>query len=154
MPAKNKGLQPPDRANYPGIDSEGAEGAEQTVRFFFDAKYYANATGDVSFMESVARSDCEVCLSVIDDIRERTTGEGEFYTKYSLEPRKLGETALYREEGWTHVYYVYLDGEIDVLDKNGKTESHPAELIHAGAYLIFEDGRWLLTSVNWRDEEL
>ncbi|MDO5644543.1 MAG: DUF6318 family protein [Dermabacter sp.] len=153
MPAKNKGMQPPDRADYLGIDSEGAEGAEQTVRFYFDAKYYAYATGDVGPLESVTRSDCEVCVRVIEDVRESTSGEGEFYTKYSLEPRKLGETALYRE-GLTHVYYAYLDGEIDVLDKDGNIETHPAEIIHAGAFLIFEDGRWLLTSVSWRDEEL
>lgn len=152
MPSENAGMQPPDRANYPGIDSEGVEGAEQTVRFFFDARYYAYATGDVGPLESVTRSDCEVCVRVIEHVRESTSVEGKFITKYSLEPQKLGETAIHRE-GLTHVYYVFLDGEMDVLDKDRNVETLPAETIHAGAYLIFEDGRWLLTRVSWRDEE-
>lgn len=62
LPPENAALEAPDFKDDTGIKYETDQGAQETVRFFFDAMYYGYATGDTSPFKRVANSsECPAC---------------------------------------------------------------------------------------------
>ncbi|MDO5645799.1 MAG: DUF6318 family protein [Dermabacter sp.] len=151
MPPENEGLLPPDRANYPGIDSETDEGAEQTVRFFFDAMYYGYATGDTAPLESISGKKCIQCTIAIEDIRERAEVEGAFLVGYSLESKQLTKIPSDRD-GLTAVYYAYHEGAMDKHYKDGQVETFTPRNMHSSVYLAWLDKRWQIVDIGWAED--
>lgn len=154
MPPENEGLLPPDRANYPGIDTETDEGAQQTVKFFFDAMYYGYATGDTEPLESVSSKNCVQCTIAIDDIRERAEVEGAFLVGHSVEDERL-TVAPSERAGQARIYYAYIEGATTKYYGDGRVEEFPARRMHSAAHLAFTVERWSITEIGWaenRDE--
>ncbi|MDO5645862.1 MAG: DUF6318 family protein [Dermabacter sp.] len=151
MPPENEGLLPPDRANYPGIDSETDEGAEQTVRFFIDAVYYGNATGDTAPIESVSASNCTLCLKAIDDIDTQTGIEGSFLVGYAVEPQML-TVAPPNQPGLTSIYYAYREGDASRHSSDGRIDSYAGRAMHSAANLRLKDGRWEVVTIVWEED--
>ncbi|MDO5644366.1 MAG: DUF6318 family protein [Dermabacter sp.] len=148
MPPENEGILPPDRANYPGIDTETDEGAKQTVKFFFDAMYYGYATGDTAPLESVSGSGCKQCKSTVGEIEERTTKLGMFNLGHTIEAVDL-TTVESDRPGQTAVYYLYLEPPADQVSEENGLVSFPGTKMDSATYLKFFDGQWRVSDVNW-----
>ncbi|MDO5644545.1 MAG: DUF6318 family protein [Dermabacter sp.] len=148
IPPQNKGMASPDPVNYPGMDSESDEGAEQAMRFFIDARYYGYATGDTAPLESVSHKNCKPCLEAVDDIRSRTREQGAFLTSYSIEPQEVVDYVPTRP-GVRTIYYAYREGESERLFSDGSTSTYSGGNMNAVADLKVVDGRWQVLYAEW-----
>ncbi|MDO5644547.1 MAG: DUF6318 family protein [Dermabacter sp.] len=148
MPTENEALQPPDPANYPGMELQNDEGAKQATRFFIDALYYGHATGDTVPLESVSTTDCTVCSEAINKIHERTQTEESFIVGYAIEIQEL-YLVTPDEAGLTTVYYAFYEGPTERRFKDRPSESHEGRNMHAFADLKFQDEGWRIVDAGW-----
>lgn len=74
----------PDPADYPGMDEETPEGAEQALRYYIAVVYWGYQTGDTETLVTLYTENCEQCEEIteeIDDIRESNS----FWSDASIE---------------------------------------------------------------------
>ncbi|MDO5645801.1 MAG: DUF6318 family protein [Dermabacter sp.] len=150
MPPENEGILPPDRANYPGIDTETDEGAEQTVKFFFDAMYYGYATGDTVPIENVASENCTQCIVAIKDIRRRTQVDGTFLVGHNSEPLEIHVSAPESDQRTT-IYYAYKEGAAAGISQDGGQQVFLERKMHSATDLAFIEGRWSVVDIAWEE---
>lgn len=74
----------PDPADYPGMDEETPEGAEQAARYFVATMFWGFQSGDTEEFETLYSSTCGVCQDNADAINKLASA-GEFWSETSLE---------------------------------------------------------------------
>lgn len=60
----------PDPADYPGMDEETPEGAEQALRYYIAVVYWGYQTGDTETLETLHTDNCEQCAEITDEIND------------------------------------------------------------------------------------
>jgi hypothetical protein len=65
----------PDPADYPGMDEETPEGAEQAVRFYFANIFWSYQTGDTDAIDGLYAETCEACEGFRGRIENQPAGE-------------------------------------------------------------------------------
>src|SRR5690625_2609360 len=65
----------PDPADYPGMDEETPEGAEQALRYYIAVVYWGYQTGDTETLETLYSDNCEQCLDIRNEIHELDNSE-------------------------------------------------------------------------------
>lgn len=151
LPPENAALEAPDFKDYTGIKYETDQGAQETVRFFFDAMYYGYATGDISpFQRVVDESACKGCAKIINDVGAwRTSGS-------YLTPSKNATLALERMQdedsyrGRTPIYYSFERSAAVKKTLDGKSENFPQQKYEASALLAWQNDHWEVVAVSWR----
>lgn len=58
----------PDPADYPGMDEETPEGAEQALRYYIAVVYWGYQTGDTKTLETLYTDNCEQCGDIAAEI--------------------------------------------------------------------------------------
>lgn len=58
----------PDPADYPGMDEETPEGAEQALRYYIAVVYWGYQTGDAETLETLHSDNCEQCNEITTEI--------------------------------------------------------------------------------------
>lgn len=58
----------PDPADYPGMDEETPEGAEQSLRYYIAVVYWGYQTGDTETLETLYTDNCERCKTITAEI--------------------------------------------------------------------------------------
>lgn len=69
--AEEAGIPAPDPADYPGMDENTAEGAEQFTRYFIAVMTWGYQSGDPELFKVLFDPDCDICQQNADDIRAR-----------------------------------------------------------------------------------
>ncbi len=149
IPDENKNLKVPDFKDYPGITENTDEGAEQTLRFYFDAMYYGYATGDTEPLESISNTDaCETCSSAMKQI-DASTSQGDFAIPGEVVVTDLAvvETTGDRQRG------VYIEFERRNFRKlsegEGPKNSKDRRVVGAGKLSFSDEGGWKVNAVEW-----
>ncbi|WP_141742367.1 DUF6318 family protein [Dermabacter sp. HMSC08H10] len=151
LPPENAALKAPDFKDYTGITYETDQGAQETVRFFFDAMYYGYATGDVSpFQRVVDESACEGCAKIINDVGTwRTSGSYLTPSKNAaLSLERMQDEDSYR--GRTPIYYSFERSAAVKKTLDGKSENFPQQKYEASALLAWQNDHWEVVAVSWR----
>ena len=60
----------PDPADYPGMDENTAEGAEQAFRYYIAVSMWSHQTGDDSLLPDLEEAQCERCAEFNREIPE------------------------------------------------------------------------------------
>lgn len=60
----------PDPADYPGMDEQTPEGAEQAFRYYIAVVYWGYQTGETETLETLHTENCEQCGEVAEEIRD------------------------------------------------------------------------------------
>lgn len=82
-PAAAPVIPAPDPADYPGMDQNTPEGAEQAFRYYIAVVYWAHATGDTEATSSLYSETCGSCSELANDINKLRT-EGELWGAASI----------------------------------------------------------------------
>lgn len=147
LPPENAALEAPEFKDYTGIKYETDQGAQETVRFFFDAMYYGYATGDTSPFKRVANSsECPACAKKSEQIVEWST-KGKF-----LAPSEVTEVSLEtveRTNGWATVQYEFDVSALDVVSGEVVERSYPETRYRAIFRLKFAKGQWSVVDCAW-----
>src|SRR5690625_1958241 len=62
----------PDPADYPGMNEETPEGAEQALRYYIAVMYWSYQTRDANELEKLHTDTCERCLERTHEDRKST----------------------------------------------------------------------------------
>lgn len=149
LPPENAALEAPDFKDYTGIKYETDQGAQETAKYFFDAMYYAYATGDLEPLLSVVNLDqCGACNRVVSEVQSwRTSG---IY---------LAPVTLNSEDVWVSgndgdvkkVQYVYSTGETQKFKSGSPMKDYPETQYAAGFHLKYGSKGWQVEGVAWKD---
>ncbi|QEU11886.1 DUF6318 family protein [Dermabacter vaginalis] len=155
LPPENAALEAPDFKDYTGIKYETDQGAQETVRFFFDAMYYGYATGDISPFQRVAdESACEGCAKIINDVGAWKTS-GTYLTpskNTTLSLERMQDEDSYR--GRTPIYYSFERSAAVKKTVDGKSENFPQQKYEASALLAWQNDHWEVVAVSWRKKAI
>ncbi|ANP27709.1 hypothetical protein DAD186_11590 [Dermabacter vaginalis] len=147
LPAENAALKAPDFKDYTGITYETDQGAQETVRFFFDAMYYGYATGDISPFQRVAKSsECPACAKKSEQIVE-WSAKGKFLTPSEVTAVSL-ET-VERTNGRANVQYEFVVSSLDVVSGENVERSYPETRYRAIFRVKFANGQWSVVDCAW-----
>ena len=58
----------PDPADYPGMDENTPEGAEQAFRYYIATVYWSHETGDIGALSNLYRETCQSCVDIADEV--------------------------------------------------------------------------------------
>ena len=147
LPPENAALEAPDFKDYTGIKYETDQGAQETVRFFFDAMYYGYATGDISPFQRVASSsECPACAKKSEQIVE-WSAKGKYLTPSEVTAVSL-ETVERTEDG-ADVQYEFVVSSLDVVSEEKVERSYPETRYRAIFRLKFANGHWSVVDCAW-----
>lgn len=73
----------PDPADYPGMDENTSEGAEQAFRHYIAVAMWARQTGHGSELKTLQAPDCESCLEFNETVATLQE-EGEYWEPFSI----------------------------------------------------------------------
>lgn len=141
----------PDPADYPGMDEETDEGAEQAFKYYIESIFWGFETGNSDPLKKIAASDCTPCNGTIGDI-DKHGNLGLYWSKTTLDQ---GE--LYTEpfEGFdTSVTYSFVASAHTEPDlDSGKSKEVPKAIYAATGGLNWKDDHWELADVSIHNED-
>ena len=143
-PAAAPDIPAPDPADYPGMDQETPEGAEQAFKFFWDTSIAGFQGGDASQLETLSSEGCKNCDALIGQI-EDLEEHGEFWSKF-----ETTDVELVAEEGgqdYTHIVTYSF-----IIPAHTEPASDPVDwgeiTYTARGGLIWDSGTWLVVDFN------
>lgn len=81
-PAAAPDIPAPDPADYPGMDQETPEGAEQAVRFYFATLFWGYQVGKTDPLDGLYSHSCETCQGFRERVESQS--EGEFWSPFEV----------------------------------------------------------------------
>ena len=66
----------PDPADYPGMDENTAEGAEQAFRYYIAVVYWSHETGDTNALSPLYRDSCGSCSEMVEEVHALREDDG------------------------------------------------------------------------------
>lgn len=63
----------PDPADFPGMDEQTPEGAEQAFKYFWAVVLWSHQTGDSEVLQSLYSEDCSGCKGIAADVGDLAT---------------------------------------------------------------------------------
>ena len=109
----------PDPADFPGMDEQTPEGAEQAVRFYFANVFFGYQTGDTSVLDGLYVDECEACGGFRDRIEGQ--GDGRYWSEVTLQDS--GVTSQESENFDTEVGYMFtVSAHTEPVDGGGERQ--------------------------------
>lgn len=136
----------PDPADYPGMDENTAEGAEQAFRYYMALMIWGYQTGEVGELDARSAEGCNTCAHNRDLIVENAK-EGLFWSSAEIEDVGLKQYASEKfdyEIGY--VFYIGAHAEPDE-GGGGMKEEPRAEYTAVGVMQWTVDG-WTIVAID------
>lgn len=136
----------PDPADYPGMDQNTPEGAEQAFRYYIAVMVWGYQTGEHDLLETLQADDCDACTINVQNIEALAEGN-RFWTP-----------TTYEEEGITTYESENFDIEVGILFILGEHEepvgdspeysSTPALSYSAVGGMHWTGDRWIVGGMD------
>ena len=136
----------PDPADYPGMDKNTPEGAEQAFKYYIAVLTWAHQTGDTELVSTLHSDDCSDCMEFegyIQDAREADL------LWHSVE-YQAGESVIYDSDKYDHeIGFFFILGEHQEPNHNySEYTTVPESEIFAVGGLSWEEGQWKLAAYS------
>lgn len=134
----------PDPADYPGMDEETPEGAEQALRYYIAVVYWGYQTGDTETLVTLYTENCEQC----DDITEEVLNVAKSETYWDSAPiQHIGTDSDPGDDTDLHVSYGYRISAHKENDPEMSAQKDVEEVPYTGlAGMNWSDNKW---SIDW-----
>ena len=94
----------PDPADYPGMDQNTPEGAEQAFKYYIAVLIWAHQTGDTQTLSELSTDNCSKCTSLIDEV-DAISSEASYWSTTGFD--ETG-TAIHESNTFDHeIGYIY-----------------------------------------------
>lgn len=133
----------PDPADYPGMDEETPEGAEQAARYFVAMMFWGFQSGETEILASLYSSKCGVCKENADTINEMASA-GEFWSETSLKDAEISVDPPNGEYNTIIGYSVLASPHSEPNLDSGTRADVPELQFLFGVGLNWNDGRWII----------
>lgn len=108
----------PDPADYPGMDENTPEGAQQFTKYFFALLIWGYQTGEYDEIEELYDSSCTICEANVQTVREFNQ-EGAYWSKVEVEDISLRDLPVADNEYEVAVHYEARVSEHDEPSPDG-----------------------------------
>ena len=151
LPPENAALEAPDFKDYTGIKYETDQGAQETAKYFFDAMYYAYATGDTEALrESSNLETCGACNRLIDEI-DKWRSRGTYLSPATIE--HVDSWVSGKKDGISEVHYIFRVNDVKKFTKGEELEQFPSKEYASGFRMKFANGKWQIHGVAWKGSD-
>ena len=103
-PSEAPAVAAPNPADYPGMDEQTEEGAQQFTRYFFAMLIWGFQTGEHEQIEELYDPGCTVCESNLQIVRELKQ-EGEYWSPVEVTDAVLRDLPVANDEFDKAVHY-------------------------------------------------
>ena len=141
----------PDPADYPGMNEETPEGAEQALRYYIAVMYWSYQTGDANELEKLHTDTCERCLERTHDIRS----VGDSGTHWSPAPiEDVGTNNIHTDDFDQLISYAYQLGAHQEPNPNTLELEHvPQAPYTALAGMTWDQDAWTVERILISESE-
>ena len=141
----------PDPADYPGMDQNTPEGAEQAFKYYIAVLTWAHQTGDTELVSTLHSDDCSSCKG-FEDFIENLKDSNTLWTEVSLTP---GFSDVFEAENFDfEVGYIYT---IERRSPPEQGSNKPGERISVEVAAVggmnWSDDKWLVHGYTSDPEE-
>ena len=136
----------PDPADYPGMDQNTPEGAEQAFRYYVAVSMWSHQVGDDSLLKTLEIEDCGSC----DEFNVELPGlitNGETWSEFEIEDL---DVSIHPGDHFDHeIGYIFTIGEHTRPDyeTGGRDEAPAIEYVTVGG-MTFDGERWLVGDID------
>ncbi|MDN5606210.1 MAG: DUF6318 family protein, partial [Kocuria sp.] len=138
-------IPPPDPADFPGMDENTPEGAEQAVRFYFANVYWGYQTGDSSRASELYSEGCEACAKFETQIDGFEGGS----TWGRVEIADFGITHYESENFDYEIGYIFTVGKHEAPGDSEEVLHVEATDYTAIAGVTWGDGCWVIGGMSF-----
>ncbi|WP_193104879.1 DUF6318 family protein [Brachybacterium sp. FME24] len=136
----------PDPADFPGMDENTPEGAEQAVRFYFANVYWGYQTGDSAPLRNLHTEECAACV----DFVERIEGQSNGLSWSEVEITDFGITHLSSDSFDYEVGYVFTVGAHSEPTVDGEELRKVGNVDYTAAVGVEWDGdAWIVSGMTF-----
>ena len=134
----------PDPADYPWMDKNTEEGAQQFTRYFFALLIWGYQTGESADLETLYSDNCQTCESNVEPIR-KYSDMGEKWTPVTIEDVAVENLPVADNEFDVAVHYEAIVSEHDEPSLDGGEPSKlPALHYRIQSGLVWTEDGWLV----------
>ena len=139
----------PDPADYPGMDEQTPEGAEQAFKYFWDVAIVGYMTGDPGVLAELSDPECANCEAMRVEIEE--LGESGGYWG-ATETEVLSTSSDEGQSGFDmFADYSFVIGEHEELsEEDGEMVPAEKSILRTSGGLVWVDDRWLVSDFESR----
>lgn len=137
----------PDPADYPGMDQNTPEGAEQAFRYYVAKMTWAYQTGGHAELTEQHSSTCNTCRANADAIRKNAE-KGQYWGPTLIEE---GKSAVLESENFDAEvgYEFHLSAHTEPSEDGRSPEEHPRTKYTAVAGMNWEHGSWKIGALTF-----
>lgn len=135
----------PDPDDYPGMDEETPEGAEQFTRYFASAMFWGYQTGSSSLLKEISGESCDACAETINEI-DSANSEEKRWSEVQLEDAVL-EEGEGEEFDHTIGYGVVVSEHSEYDNDSGERIEVPRSRYSFGLGVDWRDGEWVASAL-------
>lgn len=131
----------PDPADYPGMDKETDEGAEQAFKFYFDTLFWGYQSGLSGPLDGLASSECSTCADAsaeVDSYKE----SGRYWSEVQNEEVKLESNRADNDIVEVDYGFVVPPHTEPSSDSNDSRADIPKTIYGASGAIKWIDGAW------------
>lgn len=141
----------PDPADYPGMDQNTPEGAEQAFRYYVAVMIWGYQTGDSGPLSELHDSECQTCTLNAETI-EDLNAENKFWSSADVED--IGTSTFDSENFDIEVGYTfYLSAHDEPTPGSDEVTQKPRTKFISAAAMSFDDGQWVVESARFTPDE-
>jgi len=143
----------PDPADYPGMDEETPEGAEQAFKYFWAVALWGHQTGQSDELATLGADECGSCGSMVDDI-EDIKSSGSYWSSADLEDVAIEEDGSWEDFDSVVTYSFTIDEHVEPAADGGAATEVPKQGVTAVGALAWEDSSWLVVDLSVEKSEI
>lgn len=137
----------PDPADFPGMDEQTPEGAEQAFKYFWAVAIWGHQTGDAGPLREVSSEDCEPCAEMRKDIEE-IGDKRAYWSSTSVEHVTSNRNDPVGDFEYVFSYTFTVAAHTEPsLDGESSSEIPERKMGAAGA-LVWDGDRWKVADVS------
>ena len=136
----------PDPADYPGMDENTPEGAEQAFRYYIAVSMWTHRTGDDKVLRSLEGQGCTGCAELNSDL-PKLQEAGSYWGEYSL---KDDQIEVYpgdifdQEVSYSFVLSEHLEPDVEA---GGSKQVSETEYVTTGG-MVWSNDMWIVEGLQ------
>ena len=141
----------PDPADYPGMDQNTPEGAEQAFRYYVAVMIWGYQTGQTDHFEDLHNPECQTCISNTRSI-QGLAKDGKYWSQTTIED--IGTAHFDSDLYDLKVGYTFhLSSHTEPSPESDEVAQEPLTKFISAAAMTFEEDQWVVMSARFTPDE-
>ena len=136
----------PDPADYPGMDENTPEGAEQAFRYYIAVSMWTHRTGDDKVLRSLEGQGCTGCAELNSDL-PKLQEAGSYWGEYSLKDDQIevypGDN-FDQEVSYSFILSEHLEPDVEA---GGSKQVSETEYVTTGG-MVWSNDMWIVEGLQ------